>query len=115
MPVGTIKVPFQHFHDDTFGYLYIYNHEQLTQHLSNLVLDCIMNATDYWPFAREYAIWNIAVTTLQYWTADLKPHALSSTIECVYNFFLHLFSTTTSEPTQRYPIWSLHDHTESHI
>ena len=60
---------------------YIYNHEQLMQHLCNLLLDCIMNATDYWPFAREYATWNTTVTALQFWTADLEPHTLSNTIE----------------------------------
>ena len=60
---------------------YIYNHEQLMQHLSNLLLDCIMDATDYWTFAREYAICNATVTTLKFWTADLKPHTLSSAIE----------------------------------
>ena len=30
-----------------------------------------MNATDYWPFAQEYSIWNAAVTALQFWMADL--------------------------------------------
>ena len=40
-----------------------------------------MNATHYWPFAREYLIWNATVTALQFWTADLKPHILSNAIE----------------------------------
>ena len=30
-----------------------------------------MDATDYWPFAREYSIWNAAVAALQFWMADL--------------------------------------------
>ena len=51
-----------------------------------------MDATDYWLFAREYAIWNTAVTALQFWTADLKPHALSRTIERVYNSFFYISS-----------------------
>ena len=44
-----------------------------------------MNATDYWLFVREYSIWNAAVAALQFWTADLELHDLSSTIEQVYN------------------------------
>ena len=51
-----------------------------------------MNATDYWPFVREYLIWNAAVATLQFWTADLEPHILSSTIEQVYNAFFYTTS-----------------------
>ena len=44
----------------------------------------IMNATQYWPFAREYSIWNIAVTALQIWMADLDPQTYSNAIEWVY-------------------------------
>ena len=51
-----------------------------------------MNATDYWPLAREYLIWNAAVATLQFWTADLEPNILSRAIERVYA----AFSNTTS-------------------
>ena len=40
-----------------------------------------MNATDYWPLAREYSIWNATVATLQFWTADLEPIILSGTIK----------------------------------
>ena len=36
---------------------------------------------DYWPFAREYSIWNPAVTALQLWTADSKSHIPSDAIE----------------------------------
>ena len=46
-----------------------------------------MNVTDYWPMAREYSVWNAAVAALQFWTADLKAHVLSSAIEQVYNTF----------------------------
>ena len=51
-----------------------------------------MNVADYWPMAREYLIWNAAGAALQFWTADLEAHVLSSTIEQVYNTFftLHL-------------------------
>ena len=44
-------------------------------------LDYIMNATDYWPIVREYSIWNAKVVALQFWTANLEPNILSSTIE----------------------------------
>ena len=48
-----------------------------------------MNTTDYWPMAREYSVWNTAVVALQFWTADLEAHTLSSTIEQVYNAFFY--------------------------
>ena len=59
-----------------------------TQHL-----DYIMNATDYWPFVREYSIWKTTVATLQFWTADLEPYILSSAIEQVYTMFSYTTST----------------------
>ena len=46
-----------------------------------------MGATDYWPFAREYCIWNAAVAVLQLWMANLGPQMLSNTIEWVYTAF----------------------------
>ena len=52
-----------------------------------------MNVTDYWPMAREYSVWNATVVTLQFWTADLKAHALSSAIEQVYNVFFYSTSS----------------------
>ena len=48
-----------------------------------------MNTTNYWPMAREYSVWNAAVAALQFWTADLKAHVLSSAIEQVYNAFFY--------------------------
>ena len=51
-----------------------------------------MNATDYWPMAREYFIWNATVAALQFWTANLKAHVLSNTIEQVYNAFFYTTS-----------------------
>ena len=51
--------------------------------------DYIMDATLYWPLAREYSIWNATVTALQFWMADLKPHILSDAIEWVYTAFFH--------------------------
>ena len=52
-----------------------------------------MDPVDYWPLAREYSIWNAAVAALQFWTADLEAHVLSSTIEQVYNAFFYSTST----------------------
>ena len=53
-----------------------------------------MNATDYWPLAREYSIWNAMVTALQFWTADLEAHVLSNAIE--QHFLLYyMYAPTT--------------------
>ena len=52
-----------------------------------------MNATDYWPMAQEYSVWNAAVAALQFWTADLETHVLNSAIEQVYNVFFYSIST----------------------
>ena len=43
--------------------------------------------------AKEYSVWNAAVAALQFWTADLEAHVLSSTIEQVYN--TSFYSTST--------------------
>ena len=50
----------------------LFPQHHLIQHL-----DYIMNATDYWLFARVYSIWNAVVAVLQFWTADLEPNILS--------------------------------------
>ena len=84
--------PFQPFHNDTFEYYYIWQHKLSIQHHLILLLYIIMNVADYWPMAREYSIWNTTVATLQFWTADLEAHVLSSTIEQVYNAFLYTTS-----------------------
>ena len=54
-----------------------------------------MNATDYWPMTREYSVWNTAIAALQFWTADLKAHVLSSTIEEVCTAFFYATSAHT--------------------
>ena len=46
-----------------------------------------MDATQYWPFAREYSIWNATVSVLQFWIEDLKPTTFSAAIERVYMAF----------------------------
>ena len=85
--------PFQPFHNDTFGYYYIWLYKLSIQYHLILHLHFIMNATDYWLLAREYSIWNATVVALQFWTADLEAHVLSSTIEHVYNAFFYTTST----------------------
>ena len=52
-----------------------------------------MDPVDYWMMAGEYSIWNATIAALQFWTADLKAHILSSTIEQVYNTFFYSTST----------------------
>ena len=52
-----------------------------------------MNITDYWPMAREYAIWNATIASLQFWTADLDLITLGITTEEVYSAFFYATST----------------------
>ena len=61
IPVLDHQDPFQPFHNDTFGYHYIWLYKVSQQHhfifsITLNTLDYIMNATDYWLFAREYSI-----------------------------------------------------------
>ena len=92
IPVLDHQDPFQPFHNDTFGYYYTWLYRILSQHHLIQHPDYSMNATDYWLFARAYSIWNATVATLQFWTTDLEPNILSTTIEQVYTAFLY---TTT--------------------
>ena len=59
-----------------------------------------MDPTHYWPFAREYAIWNTNVTALQFWTTDLQPDILSDAIEWVYTAF---FCSNSAQQWQNLP------------
>ena len=52
-----------------------------------------MDPVNYLPMAREYSIGNATVAALQFWTADLEEHILSSAIEQVYNTFFYSTST----------------------
>ena len=54
-----------------------------------------MDITDYWPMDREYSIWNAAIASLQFWTADLDMITLSTAIEEVYSAFFYTTSTYT--------------------
>ena len=52
-----------------------------------------MDTAQYWPFAREYTIWNAAVSALQFWMEDLKPNILSVATERVYMAFFCIESS----------------------
>ena len=52
-----------------------------------------MDPVNYWLMAREYSVWNAGIAALQFWTADLEAHILSSTIEQVHNTFFYSTST----------------------
>ena len=49
----------------------------------------IMDATEYLSFACKFSIWNASVAALQFWTEDLDPQTLSTTIEKVYTAFFY--------------------------
>ena len=52
-----------------------------------------MDPVSYWLMTREYSVWNATIAALQFWTADLEAHVLSSTIEQDYNEFFYSTST----------------------
>ena len=54
-----------------------------------------MNITDYWLMAREYLIWNAAIVSLQFWTADLNLVSLGITTGEVSSAFFYSTSTYT--------------------
>ena len=54
-----------------------------------------MDAAYYWPMGREYSIWNTAIASLQFWTADIDPVTLGRATECVYTTFFYSHSSHT--------------------
>ena len=54
-----------------------------------------MDATDYWPMAKEYLVWNVTIAALQFWTADLDAHTLINAIKEVYSAFFYTPSAHT--------------------
>ena len=52
-----------------------------------------MVAADYWLMAREYSIWNAAIASLQFWTAELDPVTLGRATEQVYTTFFYSSSS----------------------
>ena len=85
--------PSKLFHNNAFGNYYICLKKFSVQHHFDSTSTYHHDVTDYWLMAREYSVWNPAVAALQFWTADLKAHVLSSTIEQVYNAFFYSTST----------------------
>ena len=69
-----------------------------------------MNVADYWPMAREYLIWNARVAPLQFWTADLNAHVLSSTME-----HMHLLCQQSEEVLFSYFMTTLYAAFESKL
>ena len=60
--------------------------------------------------AREYSIWNAAIASLQFWTADLDMITLGTAIEEVYSAVLHNINLYTMSAMWWNIIWSLCDH-----
>ena len=46
-----------------------------------------METAEYWLMAHKYAIWNAAITSLQFWAEDLNPITLGIASEHVYTTF----------------------------
>ena len=79
----------------TLIYIHLQSKFSVQYHLDFYSIYINMDATDYWPMAREYLVWNAAIAALQFWTADLNAHTLSSTIEEVYSAFFYTASAHT--------------------
>ena len=60
-----------------------------------------MDASDYWPFARECSIWNAAVAALQFWTADLNPQGSAMLLNRFTQPFSAAILPSTYETYQR--------------
>ena len=54
-----------------------------------------MNIAHYSLMVREYSIWNAAIASLQFWTADLNLVTLGSATEEVYSAFFYSSSSHT--------------------
>ena len=59
-----------------------------------------METAEYCPMAREYGIWNAAITSLQFWAEDLDPITLGIASEHVYT---HFFWTNSSHTLCQLP------------
>ena len=79
----------------TLIYIHLWSKFSVQYHLDFYSIYMNMDATDYWPMAREYSIWNTAIAALQFWTAHLDAHTLSNTIEEVYSAFFYTASAHT--------------------
>ena len=54
-----------------------------------------METADYWPMACDYAIWNAASASLQFWAEYLDPITLGIALECVYTTFFWMPTSHT--------------------
>ena len=54
-----------------------------------------MEAADYWLMACEYGIWNVAISSRQFWEEDLDPITLGIASEYVYTTFSSGQTTVT--------------------
>ena len=57
--------------------------------------------------AREYSVWNAAVSALQFWTAYLEESSLNSALEQVFMTFFHM---ETRHTLHQYSDKSLFNH-----
>ena len=73
------------------------NFQSINLHLQDSNLD----TSHYWPFTWEYSIWNAAVTALQFWMADLKPHVLCNAKDQVYTTFFYVTLHNKCETYQK--------------
>ena len=53
-----------------------------------------METAEYWLMACEYAIWNAAIASLQFWAEDLNPITLGIASEHVYTTFFWTLPAT---------------------
>ena len=75
-----------------------------------------MNVADYWPMVREYSIWNAAIASLQFWTADLDPVTLSRATEEVYSAFFYSTSAhTLHQQSDEILFGCFYDHPKCHL
>ena len=71
----------------------------------------IMDATDYWPFARRYSIWNATVTTLQFWDGIYwSVNAHQCHLNGLHSLLLQWVCPASEIHIRRNIIWSLCDH-----
>ena len=81
-------------HNNAFQIYYIYQEFFSTSYWTYIYsIHINMDPVNYWLMAREYSIWNAVIAALQFWTANLEAHILSSAIEQVYNVFFYSTST----------------------
>ena len=54
-----------------------------------------IETAEYWLMACEYAIWNAAIASLQFWAEDLDPITLGIASECIYTTFFWMPTSHT--------------------